>query len=71
MASYLVREDMALFSRRMVSVLSGLGTDPGLLAALMGQMVRKYPSRLVKNVSGQAVIPMGRMLFVSFLEELS
>ena len=71
MASYLVGEDMTLFARRMVSVLSGFGANPGLLAALMGQMVGKHPSGLVKNVSGQTVVTVGRMLFMSLLEKLS
>lgn len=70
MASYLVREDMALFSLRMVSVLSGFGANSGLLAALVRQMVGKYPSGLVKNISGQTVVTMGRMLFMSLLKKL-
>ena len=68
-ASYLVREDMTFFSGRFVCVLSGFGAYPGLLAALMGQMVRKYPSRLVKNVFGQAVVTVGRMLFMGILKK--
>ena len=39
MASNLVCKDMAFFSKRLVGVLSGLGVNTGVLAALVGQMV--------------------------------
>ena len=62
---------MTLVSRRFVCVFSCLGTYPRILAALMGQMVRKHPSCPLKDVSGQAVVSVGRMLFVRFLKEFS
>ena len=62
---------MALFAWWMVGVLSGFGTNPGLFAALMGQMVREHPSRLVKNVFGQTVVAVRRVCFMCLLEKLS
>ena len=71
MASNFVREDMTFFSRGMVCVLSGLGANRCLLAALMGQMIGKHPAGRVKNVSGQTVVTMRRMFFMGFFKKLS
>ena len=70
MASYLIGEDMALFSRWTVGILSGLGPNPGLLAALMSQTVGEYPACLVKNVFGQTMVAMRRVCFMCLLEKL-
>ena len=70
MASNLVREDMTFFSRLMIGVLSGLGTNTGILAALMCQMVRKYPSCLVKDIFSKTMVTMRRILFMGFLKKL-
>ena len=61
---------MTFFSRGMVCVLSGLGANPCLLAALMGQMIGKHPAGRVKNVSGQTVVTVRGMLFMGFLKKL-
>ena len=60
---------MALFSWRMIGILSGLGPNPGLLAALMSQMVGENPACPVKNVSGQTVVAVRRMFFMSLLKK--
>ncbi|MBR5429090.1 MAG: hypothetical protein IK116_01040 [Firmicutes bacterium] len=54
----------------MVRVLSGLGANPGLLTALMGQMVKKYPTRLVKDIFSKTMAAVRGILSMGFLEKL-
>ena len=67
---HFIGKNLAFFSRRPICVFPGLGSYSGTLTALVRQMIGEYPSRPFKNISGQTMVTVRWMRFMSIPEKL-
>ena len=67
MALNIVWEGLVIVSRWFVRAFPCTRMDVSILTTLMSQIVRKDPSCLIKDISGQTVVTMRRMGFMCVL----